>query len=584
MQPMKILLIYPYFLDERLKADEISVLPIGMYYIGTLLKENNYDVEMLNWHDINKKPDEIKKTLQEKKPDVIGFSIFHANRWGGIDIARIARKILPNVKIIFGGIGATFLWEHLLRNFKEIDYIVLGEGEYTFLRLLQHIGKGEEDKLGSIRGIACRKDGKLLKTESAEYIENIDCLPMPSKYFTFQHLSSSRGCPSNCTFCGSPKFWSRKVRFHSADYFVEQMQQLCDKGVSFFYVSDDTFTMKEDRVIEICKKIIERGLIISWYAISRVNFVSEEMLYWMRKAGCIQISYGVESGSEKIRQALNKNIKTEDIKRAFELTAKYGILPRAYFIYGSPGETEETIKETLDLMLEIKPLSVIFYILNIFPGTALYDDFQRKTAMGDDIWLKRIEDIIYFETDVLLSKENILSFGEKLRTGFYKSLPNFIDEIKLINNDALRESHADFLSRLAMTFSHGDYAAIESIPEKEKIAEKLYSKALSYFPEHYAYLGLGIIKQKQRRYHESIALLSEGKKYYPQSEDTAICLGISYMNIGQFKEALICLEPFLDSKIAMKYAASCYRALGDLERESLMLNRLESLAGKEVIH
>jgi len=108
------------------------VVPVGVYYIGALLKEHGYDVEILNWHDINKRPEEIKSQLREKRPDLIGFSIVHANRWGGIDIARIAKGILPEVKIVFGGIGATFLWEHLLENFREIDYIVLGEGNTVF--------------------------------------------------------------------------------------------------------------------------------------------------------------------------------------------------------------------------------------------------------------------------------------------------------------------------------------------------------------------------------------------------------------------------------------------------------------------
>jgi anaerobic magnesium-protoporphyrin IX monomethyl ester cyclase len=564
---MRILLIYPYFLDDRLYAEDVGVLPIGLYYIGALLKKHGYDVEILNWHDINKMPREIEKTLKEKRPDVIGFSIVHANRWGGIDIARIAKKLLAGVKIVFGGIGATFLWEHLLRNFREIDYIILGEGEYSFLELLWQIKKGKGVNPGVIKGIAFRNGEKIVKTEDVEVVRELDQLPMPSKYFTFQHVVSSRGCPSNCTFCGSPRFWGRRVRFHSPDYFVGQLERLYQKGVSFFYVSDDTFTMIEDRVIQICRKIVEKGLNITWFAISRVNFVSEEMLYWMRKAGCIQISYGVESGSEKIREVLNKNIKTEDIKKAFELTSRYGILPRAYFIYGSPGETPETIKETIDLIQAIKPLGAIFYILDIFPGTALYEDFQERTQSGDHIWLKRIEDIMYFESDRRLSKEKILCFGEELRAEFYKNLPEFADALNLINKDDLRESHAEFLSRLAMTFSHGDYSAIEAIPDKEKVAERLYSRALSYFPHFRAYLGLGIVKQKKGKYEESIAVLSEARKYYPESEQIAICLGVSYMNAGRFNEALKCFRTFPCSQTAMTYTAACYRALGDPERD-----------------
>jgi radical SAM superfamily enzyme YgiQ (UPF0313 family) len=565
---VKILLIYPYCLDDRLQAEDVRVVPIGLYYIGALLKENHYDVEILNWHDINKTPHKIEETLKEKMPDVIGFSIVHANRWGGIDIAKIAKQILPQVKIVFGGIGTTFLWKHLLKHFAEIDFAVLGEGEYSFLNLIQCIEKGDHEGVKKIKGISFRENGKVIKTGNAEAVHDIDQLPMPSKYFEFQHLSSSRGCPSNCTFCGSPQFWGRRVRFHSPDYFVGQMEHLYRKGINFFYVSDDTFTMRADSVIQICKKIIERNLKITWFAISRVNHVNEEMLYWMRKAGCIQISYGVESGSEKIRTALNKNIKTDDIKRAFAMTINHGILARAYFIYGSPGEDWKTIQETIDLIHEIKPLGAIFYILDVFPGTALYEDFQRRTKIGDDVWLERIEDIMYFETDPRLSQDMILAFGQKLRSDYYRHLPEFADAIQLVDEKDFYETHADFLSRLAMTFSHGEYAAIEDIPEKEEVARRLYEKSLSYFPNQRAFLGLGIIRQKQKQYEESVRTLFEGVSQYPDDESLAVCLGISYMNLGRFKEAREVFQKFSDSPNVLPYISACYRALVDSEKES----------------
>jgi radical SAM superfamily enzyme YgiQ (UPF0313 family) len=576
---VKIILVYPYCLEDRLYAEDVRVVPIGLYYIGAILKENHYNVEIFNWHDINKTPHKIEEALREKKPDVIGFSILHANRWGGIDIAKIAKRILPKVKIVFGGIGTTFLWEHLLKHFKEIDFAVLGEGEYSFLKLIQCIEKKNYEGINDIQGIAFKKGERVVKTGDPEVIQDLDKLPMPSKYFDSQHLVSSRGCPANCTFCGSPRFWGHKVRFHSPEYFVEQLERLYRKGIGFFYVSDDTFTMRSDRVIEICKKIIEKELKITWVAISRVNYVNEEMLCWMRKAGCIQISYGVESGSEKIRGVLNKNIKTDDIKRAFALTTKYGILARAYFIYGSPGENWETIQETIDLINEIKPLSIIFYILDIFPGTALYADFQQRTKLSDDVWLKRVEDIMYFESDPLLSKDMILAFGQKLRSDYYRRFPEFADAIQLVDEMDLYESHADFLSRLAMTLSHGDYASIEAIPEKEQVAQRVYERSLLYYPNQRAYLGLGIIRQRRREYEDSVRILSEGLKQFPDNQPLAMCLGISYMNLGQYDNALTCFLKFPDSRETLQYTAACYRALGDPEQESTVLRRLERLTG-----
>jgi len=548
---MKTLLRYPYFLEDRVHEEEISVVPMGVYYVGAVLKENNYDVEILNWHKVNKTScDVIKETLIEKKPDVIGFSIMHANRWGGIEIARIAKQLDPKVKIVFGGIGTTFLWKHLLKHFKEIDYAVLGEGEYTFLNLVKCIEKHNYKKIKELKGIAYRKKGKVVKTKPAEIIHNLDKLPIPAKYFNYQHVSLTRGCPGNCTFCGSPQFWGHKVRFHSPDYFVNQIELLFKKGITFFYFSDDTFTLKKDIVIEICKKILDRGLKIVWVAISRVNYVNDEVLYWMRKAGCIQISYGVESGSEKIRKILNKNIKTDQIKKAFALTPRYGIMARAYFIYGCQGESRDTIQDTIDLIHEIKPLSIIFYILDIFPGTALYSDFKKRCKITDDIWLKRIEDIIYFQSDPDLSQDMILSFGQKLRMNYYENLAGFADDIEVIDDKELYELHADFFSRLGMTFDCGDYANIEAIKDKDRVAERLYKKSLDYYPDHRAFLGIGVIKQKKRDYDQSVEILTEGVEYFPESEQLNICLGISYMNLREYNKALHYFLKFKASKEA----------------------------------
>jgi radical SAM superfamily enzyme YgiQ (UPF0313 family) len=559
---MKIFLVYPYFLDARLSAEDIQTPPMGIYYVGAALKEHGHEVDVLNWHDIQRTPEVIEATLRVRKPDVVGFSILHANRWGGIDIARRAKRLNPATTVVFGGVGATHLWEHLLKHFPEIDYIVLGEGDHTFLNLVRRLEAGDIGAIGTLSGLALRTDGRPVKTADSEPICDLDALPMPARYFDLQHLSLTRGCVADCAFCGSPAFWGRRVRSHSAHYFVEQLALLRGRGQRFFYVSDDTFTLDRRRVIDICRGIVARKLDIRWAAISRVDAVHEEVLAWMRRAGCIQISYGVESGSETIRRRLHKTISATRIRRAFALTQRYGIMARAYFIYGCPGETRATIQETIDLMLEIKPLGAIFYILDLFPGTALYADMKQRLNCTDDIWLDRVEDIMYFETDPNLSSDLILEFGRDLRESFYRNLPGFAEDLDPVDEREFYPLHADFFSRLAMTFDQGDYARVEEIPDKPQLAEKLYRRALGYHPDARACLGLGILHQKAGRYADSVEILAEGMSHFPGDEQLRICLAVSQMNLGRFREALALLTHCMGQPEAQRLAAACRSAMG----------------------
>jgi radical SAM superfamily enzyme YgiQ (UPF0313 family) len=559
---MNILLIYPYFLDRRLNAEDIQSPPIGLFHVAAVLKQNHHDVEVLNWHDRTIPPEMIENALREKQPSVLGFSILHANRWGGIEIARMAKRINSQVTVVFGGVGATHLWKHFLQHFPEIDYIVLGEGEHSFLKLVDRLDGREPGELSAIAGIAFRCDGRPRRTAAAEPIRDLDALPMPAKDFDFAHLALTRGCVSDCRFCGSPRFWGRRVRSHSADYFVEQLETLQRRGRRFFFVSDDTFTLNRRRVIEVCRQIIQRRLGIHWAAISRVDAVDEEVLAWMRRAGCIQISYGVESGSAEIRRRLNKSINARQIREAFALTQRFGIMARAYFIYGCPGETAETIQESIDLMLAIQPLASVFYILDLFPGTALYEDFKRRSQLSDDIWLERAEDIMYFETDPHLSADRILEFGRALRESFYRNLPGFVEALAPVDRREFYPLHADFFSRLAMTFDQGDYAPIDLIPNKPQLAEALYRRALSYHPDARAYLGLGILNQKAGRHSEATDLLATGLSHFPENAQLSACLSVSLMHSGRFQEALALLDRCPERPETAALAKMCRSAIG----------------------
>ncbi len=559
----KILLVNPSCLDERISGEDAGIVPIGLYYIAALLMENGFDTKIINLADSKDDPVKaFKKYITIEQPDIIGFPVINPNRWNAMDCAGAARQILPDIIIIFGGPAPTFLADHLLNACPDIDFIVTGEGEITFLEL---VIKLETDKKGSfenINGIVFKKNDRVLKTSPRRPVKELDTLVHPSKYFVYQHLAMSRGCPGKCTFCGSPRFWGNSnIRFHSPGWFSDEIQNLVKNGVTHFYISDDTFTMDKQRVIEFCNLIIDRKLDITWNAISRVDYIDADILFAMRKAGCSQLSFGVESGSEKIRKTLGKPTKQEKIIEAFSLTTSYGILPRAYFIYGSPGETDKTIQESIDLLNAIRPLSAIFYMLVIFPGTHLYQSAVTKHLVTDDVWHQKIEDLPWFEMDDLLDFTKVKSFGDGLRSEFYNNLDTFAQKIELVDIKELAPFHADFLSRLARTFSHGEYAGDTRIKNQDKTTKLLYDRALSYTPNSTTFLGLAMLLQKQERFKKAISVLKKGLDYSPKNKNLNICMGINLMNTGQFKAALKFFEKFREHPETNQYINICYQKI-----------------------
>ncbi|MBU8850200.1 MAG: radical SAM protein, partial [Desulfobacterales bacterium] len=402
----------------------------------------------------------------------------------------------------------------------------------------------------------------IVRTAPRQPIKALDTLVHPSKYFIYQHLAMSRGCPGKCTFCGSPKFWgNQKLRFHSPEWFADEVENLVKNGVTHFYISDDTFTMDKQRVIDFCNHIINRKLAITWNAISRVDTIDKDILFSMRKAGCIQLSFGVESGSEKIRRVLGKPIKHEEIINAFSLTTSYGILPRAYFIYGSPGETDMTIQESIELLNIIMPLSAIFYMLVLFPGTYLYQKAVNQNLVSDDIWHQKIEDLPWFEVDDHLDFAKTKIFGDRLRSEFYNNLDTFAQKINLADIKELYPFHADFLSRLAMTFSHGEYGGDTRIKNQDKTAQILYNRALSYAPDSKAFLGLAMLHQKQKNFNDAISILEKGLDHSPENKGLNICMGVTLMNTGRFKTALTFFEKFRKSPEINQYINICHQKI-----------------------
>ncbi len=402
--------------------------PLGLGYINALLRSHGYDSRILNCSAWSWKRTEC--FLRQERPDVLGVSVFTFNRHEAMRLAALARKAVPSCFIVAGGPHATHLPHHLLSHYPQIDIVVRGEGEETMLDLVRARDHGDPDlRLAGIPGITFRtpedasgeqgfsaravssaaRGTRCLDTPDRPVIMDLDRLPHPARdpatvgvdpVTQFEFIITSRGCPAACTFCSSPDFWGRALRFRSAASMVEEVRLLRERhGVVYVSVRDDTFTVHKKRVIDFCSMLIEQKIDLLWDCQSRVNAVDEERLLWMRRAGCTHIQYGVESGSPRMLERLNKGITLEQIRAAARATHRVGLSLSIYLITGIDSETDDDLAATLRLIEEIRPHDGLVSPMTVYPGTALYEEAKTRFGLGDDYWARERREAYYVRED-----------------------------------------------------------------------------------------------------------------------------------------------------------------------------------------
>jgi radical SAM superfamily enzyme YgiQ (UPF0313 family) len=394
---MKILLAYTCHDLGRMEFYS-RFTPLGLGYVTAWLRIHGFEARTLNtstWSWAR-----AARYLREERPDLFGVSVFTFNRHEAMRLAALARAANPRCLIVAGGPHATHLAHHLLEHYPQIDVVVRGEGEETMLDLARALASGAlPGSLPSIAGVTYRHGGGTGCIDTAErpVIMDLDRLPHPAAdpaiigidpTGQFEFVITSRGCPAACTFCSSPEFWGRGLRFRSAENMIDEVRLLRERhGVVYLSVRDDTFTVGKKRVIDFCRGLIEAKIDLLWDCQSRVNAVDEERLAWMRRAGCTHIQYGVESGSPRMLQRLNKGITLDQVRSAAAATRRVGLGLSIYLITGIDGETDEDLDSTVGLIEEIRPHDGMVSPLTVYPGTALYEDAKRRLGLADDYWI-----------------------------------------------------------------------------------------------------------------------------------------------------------------------------------------------------
>ncbi|MHB8105714.1 MAG: B12-binding domain-containing radical SAM protein [Dehalococcoidales bacterium] len=380
--------------------------PLGLALIAAILEKAGYPVKLLDANALQLKPEAIATTVADA--DVIGITAMTPTIGTALKIANYLKQKSPGRKIILGGPHVTLLPEETMASSSDIDVSVLGEGDVTVIELLQAIENNRP--LKSVAGISYRQDGKIVHTGARPGAVDMDTLPYPAwhmlpwhKYqphpphgmaMPFGAMVTSRGCPYRCAFCSKPIFGS-KFRTQSPERVVEEMVYLKKKfGVKEIAFYDDSFTLDKKHIHAIADKIIAKGLKIAWTCETRVNLVDKELLRHMKQAGCYAIAYGIESASPEIIKTLQKDITLEQVEAAVRAHKEVGLQVIGYFMLGSPGETPQTIQQTIDFAKRLKVDFAQFSVTTPFPGTELYEIYKQINP--EDIpW----EKFVYAGTD-----------------------------------------------------------------------------------------------------------------------------------------------------------------------------------------
>jgi len=385
---MKIVLIFP----PNVYQTKQSMPPLGIAWLAAVLRENGFkDVSIIDSMANRYSNEDIIDLLKKESPDMVGISFGTQIRFSAFDLVRAIKKNFPKVIIVVGGPHPTLTTQDTLENVPEIDMVVRGEGEVSFLNLVKEIDKNGD--LENVRGISFRdKTGEIVHNTDETAVQDLDSLPLPArdllpmeKYEQTTALSkkrctnimTSRGCPYQCVYCSVSEQWGHKIRQRSAKKVVDEIEFLLKTypflgGIRFF---DDTFTVNKNRVLEICSEIIKRKLNFAWECETRANTIDWEMAEAMKKAGCEFIDLGVESGSDRILKNIKKNITVAQAIEAVKVIKKAGIGLKIFIMHGLPGETCQDIRQTVFLSRylchKLKADGATQGITIIYPGTEL---------------------------------------------------------------------------------------------------------------------------------------------------------------------------------------------------------------------
>ncbi len=435
-------------------APQSLFLPLGLGYLAAVLEENQYEVQVIDCQIFKPTRQQLEAELSKSDADIVGVTTSTLTYWPAVEVVKAAKKVLPHALTVLGGPHVTALPEQTLTEAPEVDIVVRGEGERTLLEIAKLASRDELKNLDKVDGITFRKNGKIHHTKDRAFIENLDELPHPAyKHFPLEKYSmggtkylpiiTSRGCPFQCTFCLASKMCGTRFRTRSPKKVLDELEWLRDEhGADVFSFYDDTFTIDKKRANAICDEMKTRKFDLPWDCRTRVDQVNKEILTKLKNANCKLIHFGVESGSQKMLDAVKKRTTVEQNAWAIQLTKQVGISVAISMVVGYPGETPELLDETFKFIRRTKPDFVYVCQAIPYPGTELLDLLHSLGWEVSTDWNRFDEQSPVFKNP-LLSPEKI----DEVRGAFYDE---FLSPTYFVRKAVKRDFYSKIMAKTAL--------------------------------------------------------------------------------------------------------------------------------------
>ena len=400
---MKLLLVVPRKPPRCEIKDWTVATPLGICYIASVLQNEGHEVKIIDPTPLGWDLGRLVQESLRYKPDIIGISSSTPAFGETKNIVSAVKSSDKTITLVVGGPHISFTAEEEMKRCHEIDYAVIGEGELTIVDLVKRISKGFGFK--NVKGIGYRKNGEIVLTERRPFIQNLDEIPFPArdllpikKYPKYTRISvvTTRGCPFYCSFCVTAEMNGHFLRKRSINSIVDELESIHHdyptRGIEF---EDDCFANDKLFIKRLCKEITNRKLCITWNCETRVTDARKETLNLMKKAGCDNVFFGVESGSQYTLNKLGKGILLKDSVRAVKNAHEIGI-DRVVcgFVIGFPWEDTNKVKQTIRFAKRLKQhfgAEIAFSFLMPFPGTRI-----RSVMEDAGLYIEKNYDL-YFE-------------------------------------------------------------------------------------------------------------------------------------------------------------------------------------------